>query len=173
MSHIGSPTPTNRRIASRDIDLSVYWTVGGSEFGTFAISAGQMFHIKSGSLHYIENLSNTESAEFIHCIRHEKPEDFSFGAAIGAMTPAVLGNASNLQSSAFSKIKLSTKDKHIVEREGAPTVLECASLPNHHKYDVEAQEPVIKPPNAGENITAFEFSIGAVLGNPLLLGSAL
>ena len=44
----------------------------GSRFASFTISAGEMFHIDSGSLHHIENIG-TEPAEFIISFRHERP----------------------------------------------------------------------------------------------------
>lgn len=92
-----------------------------------------MFTIRSGSLQYIENLSDTESAEFIVCLRHEKPEEFSFAAALGAMTPAVLGNAWSLPGAALANVRLSTEDRHILQREGSPTVPSNAHLSNPHK----------------------------------------
>jgi oxalate decarboxylase len=44
----------------------------GSRFSSFTISAGEMFHIDSGSLHHIENIG-AEPAEFIVVFRHERP----------------------------------------------------------------------------------------------------
>jgi oxalate decarboxylase len=64
----------------------------GSQFSSFTVSAGEKFHIDSGSLHHIENIGD-EVAEFIIAFRHERPEDFGLGAAFGAMTDAVLAQA--------------------------------------------------------------------------------
>ncbi|KAK5692363.1 hypothetical protein LTR97_010671 [Elasticomyces elasticus] len=99
-----------------------------SSFASFVIEKGQMFHVDSGSLHHIENLSDQEECEFLVGFRHEKPEDFSFGAALGAMTPSVLGNTYNLPSEAFSHIKLTTEDRKIIAREGEPTIPSTAYL---------------------------------------------
>ena len=44
----------------------------GSRFTSFTISAGEMFHIDSGSLHHIENIG-TEPAEFIVCLPARTP----------------------------------------------------------------------------------------------------
>jgi oxalate decarboxylase len=46
-----------------------------SKFSSFTISAGEMFHIDSGSLHHIENIGE-QSAEFVLSFRSERPEDF-------------------------------------------------------------------------------------------------
>jgi oxalate decarboxylase/phosphoglucose isomerase-like protein (cupin superfamily) len=51
-----------------------------------------MFHIRSGSLHHIENLG-AERAELLAVFSDESPEDFSLHGAFGAMSDAVLGNA--------------------------------------------------------------------------------
>jgi oxalate decarboxylase len=58
-----------------------------STFSSFTVSAGEMFHIDSGSLHHIENIGD-EPAEFILAFRSERPEDFGLAAAFGAMTDA-------------------------------------------------------------------------------------
>src|SRR6476660_9428383 len=63
----------------------------GSSFSTFIVTAGQMFHIDSGSLHHIENIG-ADVAEFIIAFRSERPEDFGLGATFGAFTDSVLGN---------------------------------------------------------------------------------
>lgn len=55
----------------------------GSSFSTFIVTAGQMFHIDSGSLHHIENIG-ADVAEFIIAFRSERPEDFGLGATFGA-----------------------------------------------------------------------------------------
>ena len=47
----------------------------GSKFSSFVVTAGQMFHIDSGSLHHIENIGE-DVAEFIIAFRSERPEDF-------------------------------------------------------------------------------------------------
>jgi len=120
-----------------------------SSYASFIIEAGQMFHIESGSLHHIENLSDTEGCEFLVVFRHEKPEDFSLGAAMGAMTPSVLGNTYNLPTSAFSHIKLSTEDKKIIAREGEASIPSTAYLPNPHNFDVEGMESALKGEGVG------------------------
>jgi oxalate decarboxylase len=120
-----------------------------SQYASFIIEAGEMFHVESGSLHSISNLSDTEEAELLVSFRHEKPEDFSLGAALGAMTPAVLGNTYNLPSEAFSNIRLSTEDKKLVKREGDPTIPSTAHLPDPHKFRVEFMEPPLKGEGVG------------------------
>lgn len=115
-----------------------------SKYASFTIKAGEMFHIDSGALHHIENLSDTEPAEFIVCFRHERPEDFDLSAAFAAMSPAVLGNTYALPGKAFAGLDLSTKSKEIVKREGPATVPDAAHLTNPHKFHVEGLEPPLK-----------------------------
>lgn len=45
----------------------------GSRFSSFVVTAGQMFHIDSGSLHHIENIG-AGVAEFIIAFRSERPK---------------------------------------------------------------------------------------------------
>ena len=44
-----------------------------SQFSSFVVSAGEMFHVDSGSLHHIENIGE-DVAEFIIAFRHERPK---------------------------------------------------------------------------------------------------
>ncbi|OQN97463.1 hypothetical protein B0A48_16622 [Cryoendolithus antarcticus] len=120
-----------------------------SQFASFTISAGQMFHVDSGSLHHIENLSDTESAVFLVCFRHEDPEDFGLSSAFGAMTPAVSGNTHNLPAKAFDHIKFSTEEKKIVVREGPATIPDWAHHADPHNYDVEGKEPQLQGEGIG------------------------
>jgi len=108
-----------------------------------------MFHVDSGSLHHIENLSDMERAEFLVCFRHENPEDFSLSAAFGAMTPAVLGNTYNLPASTFENMKFSTKSQQIIVREGPPTIPSTSSHQDPHKFDVEGSEPALQGEGIG------------------------
>ena len=62
----------------------------GNVVSRFTVAPGQMFFVDNGSLHAIENVGDTD-AELIIAFSHERPEDFSFHASMGAMTDAVLG----------------------------------------------------------------------------------
>ncbi|KAJ9651264.1 hypothetical protein H2198_009449 [Neophaeococcomyces mojaviensis] len=118
----------------------------GNEFSSFAISAGNMFHITSGSLHYIENVGK-EEAECIITFRHEKPEDFSLQASFGAMSDAVLGNTYDQPASQWAKIARDTSPKYIVKRSGLADFDQndkSIHLGNAHKFDVEGMSPPIK-----------------------------
>jgi oxalate decarboxylase len=108
----------------------------GSEFSTFTIEVGQMFHVASGSLHHIENVSDVEAA-FIIGFRHEQPEDFSLHASFGAMSDAVLGNTYDLPAKDFAKLTRNTTTKYIVPRTAPIHIPEGAEFPNPHKFDVE------------------------------------
>ena len=113
-----------------------------SQFSSFTISAGEMFHIDSGSLHHIENIGD-EVAEFIIAFRSERPEDFGLGAAFGAMTDAVLGNTYDLPAADFAKLRRDTTDRALAAREGDPVVPPTAHFGDPHKFGVEAQTPQI------------------------------
>ncbi|WP_345291096.1 cupin domain-containing protein, partial [Mycolicibacterium sediminis] len=112
----------------------------GSKFSTFIVTAGQMFHAESGSLHHIENIGD-DVAEFIIAFRNELPEDFGFGATLGAFSDAVLGNTYDLPSADFAKIRRSTRDHKLAARIGDPVVPAAAHFNDPHKFDVEAQSP--------------------------------
>ncbi|MCB0923063.1 MAG: cupin domain-containing protein [Mycobacterium sp.] len=112
----------------------------GSRFSTFVVTAGQMFHAASGSLHHIENIGE-DVAEFIIAFRHERPEDFGFGASLGAFSDAVLGNTYDLPASDIAGIRRDTADRRLAARVGEAEVPANAYLNDPHKFDVEAQAP--------------------------------
>jgi oxalate decarboxylase len=114
----------------------------GSEFSSFTIGPGEMFHVDSGSLHHIENIGE-DPAEFVLAFRHERPEDFALGAAFGAMTDAVLGNTYDLPASDFAKIRRDTTDRRLAARVGDPEVRTAAYFNDPHKFAVEAQSPPV------------------------------
>ncbi|MCV7357378.1 cupin domain-containing protein [Mycolicibacterium fluoranthenivorans] len=111
-----------------------------SEFSSFVITAGQMFHIDSGSLHHIENIGD-EPAEFIIAFRNERPEDFGLGATFGAFTDAVLGNTYDLPSSDMATIRRDTSrtDHRLAARIGDPEIPSGAYFKDPHKFDIEGQ----------------------------------
>jgi oxalate decarboxylase len=112
----------------------------GSTFSTFIVTAGQMFHAVSGSLHHIENIG-TDVAEFIIAFRNERPEDFGFSATLGAFSDAVLGNTYDLPASDMAKIHRDTRDHKLAARVGAADIPAAAYFNDPHKFDIEAQEP--------------------------------
>ncbi|MGB3480700.1 MAG: cupin domain-containing protein [Mycobacterium sp.] len=111
-----------------------------NRFANFIVTAGQMFHIDSGSLHHIENIG-TDVAEFIIAFRHERPEDFGLGATFGAFSDAVLGNTYDLPSSDMAKIRRDTTDHKLARRLGDPEIPASAYFTDPHKFDIEAQAP--------------------------------
>jgi len=118
----------------------------GSEFSSFTISAGEMFHIVSGSLHYIENIGDDE-AECIIAFRHEKPEDFSLQASFGAMSDAVLGNTYDQPASQWKNIKRDTNPRWLLKRDGPAKVdikgNKTIHLGNPHKFNIEGMTPPV------------------------------
>ena len=109
----------------------------GSEFSGFTVEEGQMMYVESGSLHYVENLSDSEPAVLIICLRHERPVEFSLHASFGAMSNAVLGNTYDLPSAKFEGLKRDTTTKWIVKRKGPAHIPNAATFGNAHKFDVE------------------------------------
>lgn len=114
----------------------------GSQFASFTVTAGEMFHIDSGSLHHIENIGS-EVAEFIIAFRHERPEDFGLAGAFGAMTDAVLGNTYDLDASDFGAIRRNLVDKALAARTGDPEVPSTAHFDDPHKFSVEEMAPPV------------------------------
>ena len=112
----------------------------GSNFSTFIVTAGQMFHADSGSLHHIENIGD-DVAEFVITFRSERPEDFGLGATFGAFTDAVLGNTYDLPAADMSKIRRTGVDHKLAARVGDPVIPAAAHFNDPHKFDVEAQTP--------------------------------
>ncbi|MGE2720452.1 cupin domain-containing protein [Mycolicibacterium celeriflavum] len=111
-----------------------------NQFTSFIVTAGQMFHAPSGSLHHIENLGE-DVAEFIIAFRHERPEDFGLGATFGAFSDAVLGNTYDLPAADFSKIRRDSTDHKLAARIGDPEIPASAYFEDPHKFDIEAQAP--------------------------------
>ncbi|MCX0275002.1 cupin domain-containing protein [Nocardia zapadnayensis] len=109
----------------------------GSRFSSFLVTAGEMFHIDSGALHHVENVGDTD-AEFVLAFRHERPEDFGLGAAVGAMTDAVLGNTYDLPAAAFADIRRGTTARLVARRDGEPDIPPGAHFGDPHHFAVEA-----------------------------------
>jgi oxalate decarboxylase len=128
----------------------------GSEFASFTVAAGQMFHIPSGSLHHIENIG-PEPAELIVGFRHERPEDFSLRAAFGAMTDAVLGNTYDLQAAALAARVHTTEPAYIVARDGAPDIPSTARYGDPHRFDVEGESPPVTVPYGSARVARSQF----------------
>ncbi len=113
-----------------------------SQFSSFTVTAGEMFHIDSGSLHHIENIGD-EPAEFVIAFRHERPEDFGLAASFGAMTDAVLGNTYDLPAADFAALRRNLADTQLAARDGDPVVPPTAHFNDPHKFAVEAQSAPI------------------------------
>ena len=109
-------------------------------FAIFTVSAGEMFHVKSGAIHHIENVGQTD-AELIVVFSNERPEDFSLHAAFGAMSDSVLGNAYDLPASAFAALVRDTTAPNIVAGATPSEIPAAAKYPDPHKFDVEGQNP--------------------------------
>src|SRR4029079_10101675 len=127
-----------------------------SKFSSFTISAGEMFHIDSGSLHHIENIGE-EPAEFILAFRSERPEDFGLAAAFGAMTDAALRNTYDLPDADVADVRRDTTDRKLAARSGAAVVPPAAHFDDPHKFAVEAQSPPIGIAVAAARLARLQF----------------
>jgi oxalate decarboxylase len=114
-------------------------------FGAFTIGAGEMFHVKSGSLHQIENVGES-AAELIVVFSDPAPVDFSLHAGFGAMSDAVLGNTYGLPAADLSRLPRDTSSPDLVRGTGSPVVTDTAGLPDPHKFSVEVQQPALDYP---------------------------
>jgi oxalate decarboxylase len=128
----------------------------GSGFCSFLVGAGEMFHVASGSLHHIENVGE-EEAELIVAFRHERPEDFSFHAALGAMSDAVLGNTFDLPADAFAAIPRSTESAYIVRRHGPAAIPESAGFGDPHHFAIEAEAAPVDSPAGQARVARKQF----------------
>lgn len=128
----------------------------GDVFGSFTISAGEMFHIAVGSLHTIENVSDGE-AELIIAFSHESPEEFSLHAAFGAMSDAVLGNTFTLPASDFAAVKRDTNSAILVRRSAPTKVPPSAALPDPHKFGIATETPPIDSPFGTARVARAQF----------------
>jgi oxalate decarboxylase len=117
----------------------------GSRFASFTISAGEMFHVDSGSLHHIENIGSVP-AEFIIVFRHERPEDFGLGA--------VLGNTYDLDAADFAALRRDTVDRKLAGRVGDPVIPSTAGFGDPPKFAVEAMNPPVAIPGSATVKTA-------------------
>lgn len=126
-------------------------------FGRFTISAGEMFHIATGSLHTIENVGDAE-AELIIVFSNERPEDFTLQAAFGAMSDAVLGNTFTLPAQDFAPIRRDTSSaRYLVRRGGPAEVPASAAYPDPHKFSIAGQTPPIDFPYGTAQLARAQF----------------
>jgi len=112
---------------------------------SFVVGAGDMFFVPSGAMHSIENIG-ADKAEFVLAFSHEKPEDFGFKAAFGAMSDAVLGNTYDLPAAAFLTFDRAAGGSEILALDSYPVIEGQARHVNPYKYSLEATPPQIDFP---------------------------
>jgi oxalate decarboxylase len=110
-----------------------------SDMSTFTVGEGQMFHVHSGALFTVENITEAP-VTVLFCARNEHPKEFSLSASAGAFTDAVLGNTWNVGPELFAKHPRSTTPRIIVKREGPAQVPENAHWPHPYRFDVEEMQ---------------------------------
>lgn len=126
-------------------DLLVSVLDSADVFASFGVGAGEMFHVRSGSLHQIENVGEM-AAELIVVFSSSAPEDFSLRGAFGAMSDAVLGNTYGLPAADFARLPRDTGSPDLVRGVGAAVVPDTAGLPDPQKFSLEAQQPALDYP---------------------------
>jgi oxalate decarboxylase len=119
-----------------------------SDMSCFTVSEGQMFHVHSGALFTVENITNSK-VTLLLCARHEHPKDFTLSASTGAFTDAVLANTYDVESSVFAKYARTTSPRVIVRRDGPPSVPENACWPHPYRFDVEEMQAPTNAPGVG------------------------
>jgi oxalate decarboxylase len=119
----------------------VYVSILGNAdaFSSFVVRPGQMYHVESGAIYHIENISR-DSAEIIVALRHERPQHFSLRGTFNAMTEGVLGNTYDLPASVFKAFDRSG-GQQIARRIGLAQVPSTAGRPNANLFDIEGQNP--------------------------------
>jgi oxalate decarboxylase len=114
----------------------------GSAASTFTVAPGQMFYVRSGSLHHVENIGDGE-AVFVLALTNEDPRDIGISAAFGAMTDAVLGNTYGLPADAFTPLTRHTTSTKISLRQGPPVIPDGVGHVDPHKFDLEGMTPPV------------------------------
>lgn len=125
----------------------VYILDTASEMAATAVEVGQMFHVRSGALFNIENISKTK-VKVLLCPRHESPKEFYLSSTGAAFTDAVLANTFDVEASIFKKTERSTKPKMILSRSGDVEIPRTALWPGPHRFEIEEMQP----PTAADGI---------------------
>lgn len=128
----------------------------GNVVSRFTVASGQMFFVDNGSLHAIENVGDMD-AELIIAFSHERPEDFSFHASMGAMTDAVLGNTYDRPASVFAQRDHDLGSPYLIRRPGPTYVPRDAAFANPHRFDIEAESPPIDFPYGQARVSRTQF----------------
>jgi oxalate decarboxylase len=124
----------------------------GNQHSQFAISAGEMFFVPSGSLHSIENAGPGE-AEFVICFSHESPEDFGLSGFARCMSPSVLGNTWGIPTGEIPDQRNNATDIQFGRSQGPVEIPESAGFVSPYKFAIEARTPLVSAP-AGSAIVA-------------------
>ena len=114
----------------------------GNIHDRFAVAAGEMFFVPSGSLHAIEN-TGPEEAEFVICFSHESPEDFGLSGSVGCMDPSVIGNTWGVAADTLSGLTQSLTDIEFGKSDGAVEIPPSAAFANRLKFPIEARFPLL------------------------------
>ena len=86
-----------------------------SSFSTFIVTAGQMFHAASGSLHHIENIG-TDEWHFLIFFDQPFPADIGYRASASAYSREVLAAAFNTHIDDLPEFPFTPADPLIVPR---------------------------------------------------------
>jgi oxalate decarboxylase len=127
-----------------------------SDMSCFTVTEGQMFHVHSGALFTVENISDNSQADLLFCNRHETPKGFSLSASAAAFTDAVIGNTWDVDASHFTSRNASmasasstSAPRTIVKRTGPAQVPDHADWPHPNRFDIEEMQAPTNAPGIG------------------------
>lgn len=126
-----------------------------NNFNAFTLTQGEMFHVKNGALHHIENAGD-DDLELLIAYRHERPVDFGLANSFAAFTPAVIGNTYDHDMRDWKSLipQDTMGPKEIVKRQGPLKIPEHAHWPNPNKFNNAGMQPPVNWPNVGSARTA-------------------
>lgn len=108
----------------------------------FLVCEGEAFFVPSGSLHAIENATDTP-VELILQFSHEEPEDFSLSSSFGMFSNAVLGNTWDVSGDVFSSFQRSLQPTFITIQDHFPEVCPAARYDSPYRYSLAKAGPMI------------------------------
>lgn len=109
---------------------------------TFLVKAGEAFFIPSGSLHHIENMSQTD-AELILSFSSDDVEDFGLSSTFGQFSNAVLGNTWDLDQSIFASLNRSTHPVFASLVKHSSLILDDYRYKNPYRFNLQGSEPLL------------------------------
>jgi oxalate decarboxylase len=110
---------------------------------TFLVTAGDVFLIPSGALHYISNVGKDKLLLLLQ-FSNDNPEEFSLSSTINAFSNAVLGNTWGVEKEVFTAFKRPLKDSFARLIKKVEPIPEQARYSNPYRYSLEASSPILE-----------------------------